>query len=413
MATPLQFRWTQDDERDRIAVVRMRAYAAAAKDLTAYQERIRLDPRAVAGDFLLAEAGGEPVGTATSLSMDMWVRGGNVPCQGIAFVGTVRTHRRGGSGDAPGIATQIMRECLRKGRERGQVLSALMPFRNSFYEHFGYGLVERRHDWKVPISVLPKGDFDGLRYYRTADLQALAACRQRRVCAGQADIKRTMATWEYFLRRGEEGFFVVDRPDDSGPVRGYCGFAADNAAGKPAVRVTELGYENIAALQRILCLLASLKDQYASAIITLPADLPLNRLLRESQLPHKPVVHATAECWPCTRMQVKVLDHAALLAAMTQLPEDRKGKAIVAIHEAEGTVSKLTVEVDCGRAAAMTSDQAAQFECRDTIWASIVFGEMTATRAVELGLATCTSPAALAVLDAFSVGPLPFCNEPF
>jgi predicted acetyltransferase len=413
MSAGLQLRWVQDDERDRIAVVRMRAYAAAAKELPTYQERIRLDSRATAGDFLLAETGGEAVGTATSLSFQMWLRGGPVPCQGIAYVGTVRTHRRGGSGDSPGIATQIMKECLRKARERQQAISALIPFRNSFYDHFGYGLVERRHDWTVPIGILPKGDFDGLRYYRSEDLADLAACRQRIVCSGQADIKRTRQAWEYFLRRGEDGFFVVDRPDEQGPVRGYCGFAETQHDGERAVRVNELGFEDPAALVRILRMLASLKDQYASAILSLPADFPLNRLLRESQIPHKQVVHATAECRPYTRMQVKILDHAVVLGAMTKLPEDRRGKVIVEISESEGTKSRLSIEIANGRATATPTEATAQFECRDTTWASVVFGEITASRAVELGLATSAYSSATALLDAFAVGPLPFCNEPF
>jgi predicted acetyltransferase len=343
----------------------------------------------------------------------MWVRGGPVPCQGIAYVGTVRTHRRGGSSDTPGVATQIMHESIRKARERGQVLSALMPFRNSFYEHFGYGLIERRHDWTVPISVLPKGDFDGLRYYRTTDVEALAACRQKRVCRGQGDIKRTKQAWEYFLRRFEDGFFVVDRPEESGPVCGYMGFAAEPVGGKPGVRVSELGYEDIAALQRLLHMLSSLKDQYGSAILTLPADLPLNRLLRESQMPHKSVVHATAECRPCTRMQVKVLDHKALLEAMTSLPPELRGKVNVAVHEAEKTVSRFAIDFSDGRASVTPTDATPQFECRDTVWSAIAMGELPAGRAVELGQASCTSPAALAVLDALAHGPMPFCNEPF
>src|SRR4051794_20182549 len=52
----LQLRWAQDDELDRVALTRMRAYAPAAKELPTYQEKIRLDPRAGSGDFLLAEA---------------------------------------------------------------------------------------------------------------------------------------------------------------------------------------------------------------------------------------------------------------------------------------------------------------------------------------------------------------------
>ena len=47
----------------------------------------------------------------------MWVRGGRVPCHGVAFVGTIRTVRRAG-GKEMGIATQLMHVTLAKARER-------------------------------------------------------------------------------------------------------------------------------------------------------------------------------------------------------------------------------------------------------------------------------------------------------
>jgi len=54
--------------------------------------------------------------------------------------------------------------------------------------------------------------------------------------------------------------------------------------------------------------------QYSSAILILPVDLPLNLLLKETQVPHRSVTHTTAEMKIHTRMQVRVLDHARLLA---------------------------------------------------------------------------------------------------
>ena len=86
-------------------------------------------------------------------------RGGSFPCQGVAWVGTVKTHRRriaggrrrGNAGDARDASD---------GAERGR-WSALMPFRASFYEHFGYGLVERRNEWTLPLAVLPHGSYGG------------------------------------------------------------------------------------------------------------------------------------------------------------------------------------------------------------------------------------------------------------
>src|SRR4029079_11378161 len=129
------------------------------------------------------------VGTATSLPMTMWVRGGPVTCQGAAFVGTVKTQRRRGGGDE-GIGTAVMREVLRAARERGFVVSALMPFRGSWYEHFGYGIVERRADWTVPMSILPAGEFETVRFYDPQrDRAPIAECRQRVAQRGQADIE--------------------------------------------------------------------------------------------------------------------------------------------------------------------------------------------------------------------------------
>ena len=47
------------------------------------------------------EDGAEAVGTTTSISFNTWVRGSRLPAQGVAWVGTIRTRRRGGSaGDA-------------------------------------------------------------------------------------------------------------------------------------------------------------------------------------------------------------------------------------------------------------------------------------------------------------------------
>lgn len=411
--TMLSLRWVEDDERDRVALTRMRSYAPAAKDLPRFQERIRTDPRLKSGDCLLAEIDGEPVGTATSLSMTTWVRGGAAWCQGVAYVGTIRSHRRGGSADQPGIATRIMHETLRKARERNQSVSALMPFRNSFYERFGYGIVECRHEWNVPTALLPAGDTDGLRHYRSTDLEALAVCRQKLVCRGQCDLKRTKDTWQNLIGQSDDGHFFVDRPEDNGPVRGFVYFETTvRPDGRWQLVVDDLGYEDTAALLRILRMLGSLKDQYMQCQMVLPVDLPLNKLLRETQVPHRIVPHVTAECRAQTRMMMRVLDHKAFLEAMVALPPERKGRAVVAVHEVEANVSKFQVELADGRLTVTPSEQSPQFECKSPAWASVACGEMSATQAVQLGLAT-GSAGAVTVLDVLAMGPMPFCNEPF
>lgn len=204
----IELRWARESDLDRVAEARLRCYAHASKQLEDYQRLLRNDRRAAVGDYLMAEEDGQAIGTTTSLSMTMSVRGGAVPCQGVAWVGTIRTHRRtarrsaqnaGLAADSAGVATRLMAETLRRGRERGQVVSALMPFRASFYEHFGYGLVERRCAWTVPLALLPDVAADGTRFFESADLDEVAACRRRFVARGQCDIEhRSMfgrTTW--------------------------------------------------------------------------------------------------------------------------------------------------------------------------------------------------------------------------
>lgn len=408
----LQLRWIGEADLDRVARTRMLCYSHAGRDLERMRTVIREDPRGRIGDFLLAESNGEPVGTTTSHSMTMWVRGGPVPCQGVAWVGTVKTHRRRTQG-ADGVATQLMRETLRIAREREQVVSALMPFRASFYEHFGYGLVEQRCEWTVPLSILPHGDFDGIRFCRDDDLPELVRFRQRTVERGQCDIERPEDVWRYWLKlRSESGFVVVDRSGPGGTIHGYLHFEHQQAGTKDVLRVMQMSYEDVPALRRQLHFLASLRDQYLSTVMILPADLPLNRLLREPQLPHRHVNHAHAEARQDTRMQVRVLDHKRFVEAM-RLPAHHRGKAIVAVRESEGHESRFAVDAADGRASVAASTASAEFTCPDHAWAAIACGELPATQAVRLGLASAERPGAAEVLDIFRDGPRPLSHEYF
>jgi predicted acetyltransferase len=404
-------RWVGEDDLDRVARARMFCYASASKDLPRFTEGIRADRRAAPGDFLLAEQDGQPVGTATSYSFSMWLRGARLPCQGVGYVGTLKTHRRGSRSAGGGVASQIMRETLRKAREREEVVSALMPFRGSFYEHFGYGFVERRCTWTLPLSTLPAGEFDGIGFYTADDAQALAACRQRIVETGQCNIERGPAGWDWLMRAAEDGLLVVDRAVD-GTVRGYLAFQHLHQNATDTVKVTENGYEDLEGLRRQLHFLASLRDQYSFATLTLPADLPLNWLLRERQIPHRLVNHAVPEVRPFVRMQLRVLDHRRLIEAM-QLPTDCRGKAIIAVQEAEGDVSRFAIDVSDGRASVRPAGGDGGFACPASVWPAVITGDLPATQAVRLGLATVDDPGTAKLLDVFAQGPVPFCSEYF
>jgi predicted acetyltransferase len=408
---PLTLRWVGEDDLDRVARTRTLCFAHGLKDLDRFQKGIREDPRAKAGDFLLAERDGVAVGTSTALSMTMWVRGARIPCQGVAYVGTIKTHRRSAGGEE-GVATQLMRETLRKAREREQVVSALMPFRASFYEHFGYGLVERRNEWTLPLTVLPHGTSEGIRVYERDDLEELSRFRQRIVQQGHCDIERPVPAWEWLLKKTETGFLFIDRPHADGPIRGYLWLEHEKIGARDYLRIIEFNYEDIIALKRQLHFLASLRDQYYAVIGAFSADLQLNWLLRETQLPHRPVNHPTAELRPHTRMQVRILDHKRFLEAL-KLPSDRSGKVVVSVHESEGMESRFALDMSDGHATVIPSSASPAFVCPDRVWAAIACGDLPATRAAHLGLASATNDGDAEAMDLLSGGPAPMCHEYF
>jgi predicted acetyltransferase len=408
----LNVTWVGEAELDRVAETRVLCYAHSRKDLAEWRKYIHNQGRSRPGDYLLAERDGKAVGTATSLRLNMWIRGSAVSCQGVAHVGTIKTERRRGAGREDGVGSIVMREVLRMGREREHVLSALMPWRASYYEHFGYGLVERRAEWMVPLSLMPTEECAGLRFMSDGDKAAMDEARNRMIARGQGDIEKSKSHWDdYFVRKATDGFIVVD-PKPEGGLRGWMLYKQETLAGKERVRVLDLVYDSSEALRRQLSFLGSLRDQYSTAMLILPVDLPLNLLLKETQVPHRPVTHAVAEVGVHTRMQVRVLDHARLISAM-HLQPNRKGSAIVEVRETEGFASKFRIDLEAGKASAKPTEASPDLVCTDRIWASIVMGELPIAKAAELKLAEVNRLNAIGALSAFSDGPVPFCSDGF
>ncbi len=409
----LKLTWATPADYDRVALTRMRCYSPATGKYERYKAGITADARNEPGDFILASRDSIDIGTATSLSLHIWMRGGRIPCQGVAYVGTIKTHRRGGTDAQRGVASQIMDALLLKARERQQPITALMPFRASFYEHFGYGNAEQRVEWTVPLSILPRGEFPGFRFFENADRPALLQTRLREASAGQCDIESSPAAMSFWIDNyWSEGVVAVDQAAPSDPISSYCFITEDRGPQTATAVIDDWSADSPAALVRMLHFLASLKDQYTFARITLPAHLPLNRLLKETQIPHRQVDHPVASSRPYTRMQIRILDHKAALEAMT-LPPTLNGKITVAVGECEGTLSCFQVEADAGKLSVKPFAGHADVQLSDVLWASIVSGDITATTALTLGKITTTSPQAVAFLDAFSVGSAPFCQEYF
>jgi predicted acetyltransferase len=305
-----------------------------------------------------------------------------------------------------------MRETLRLGRERGCVVSALMPFRVSYYEHFGYGVVERRSEWTIPVPILPAGGCEAWRFIQPADRPALAAAWQQSVESGQCDIERDAERWTSRQAMENDGMVVVERPDPAGAVLAYALLVHQPGPPKNLLRVAEWSAASPDSFRSLLCFLGTLRDQYSAVVVTAPADWQINRMLREPQIAHRPVEHHTPDVRMHTRMQLRILDHRRYLESL-RLPSRAGGAVSVGIHETEGDKSRFRLELEGGHIQVSPGPAAVDFECSDRHWAAIATGELPASQAVQSTLATQNTAGAAHTLDSLAVGPLPFCREYF
>jgi predicted acetyltransferase len=98
------------------------------------------------GDF----DGGTALATCSVWDMTQNVRGALLPMGGVAGVATHPAARRGGR------ARRLLTHVLGDMRDQGQAVSALYPFRPSFYQRFGYvGIPQQRRVRLDPRDLTP------------------------------------------------------------------------------------------------------------------------------------------------------------------------------------------------------------------------------------------------------------------
>ncbi|MEM1013076.1 MAG: GNAT family N-acetyltransferase [Planctomycetota bacterium] len=410
----VQIRSATPADRELVARLRARCYRPSYADEEALHkymddERGDLDN----GDILLTSRGGRDVATTTSLRGEMNVRGTVLPCQGIAWVGTTHDARRAG-----GVASRTMHHAINLGRERGEALSSLMPFRASYYANFGYGICERRADWKVPPALLPKGDTSGFRLIEPDDDNALAQmvdCRRSQfghARLGHGDVMFPHAAdagvrmWRNNTVR--TGYLYGDF-DSDGSMRGWLNLIPRDDGPRRGLDAEWMVFDTPDGFMRQLAFLGTLKDQYGFVYFTTPADRPIHLLLRETHLPHRAVEHAHATCAMKARNQVRVLDHARVLSEPAWPNAERTGSMVVRIDTADEVAVTLKLNVEAGRCEATPTDASPDFTCTDNAFAAIALGDVKAAWAATHGLASGMP----GLLDDLGNGPLPFCREYF
>jgi len=194
-----------------------------------------------------------------------------VPMGGVAAVATAPESRNGG------LAKMLMSRAHRQMRAEGRPLAALMPFKHQFYARMGYADVFFMHECTLaPDQIAPRDAapfharlIDGEREWRTLEelhqkygAQYFGTVRRNalywrmRYLASHREIKRV-----YLIERGQTpaGFVITN-------------LGKDETTGKPRLAVAQAVWTERGALDAILQLLRSHRDQVPKIIWRLPTD---------------------------------------------------------------------------------------------------------------------------------------------
>ncbi len=412
----LHCRFARTDEVPRVGRLVAHSFPGPTRTPAWWEERLR-DPRYGGGvdTLLLAESAGALVGACQLHPLRQWVAGVALPVAGVGTVAISPVHRK------QGFAAKMVTAGLHAARARGDVASALYPFRVPFYERLGYGDAGVAVQWQVPPRVLPDApERLHVELLDSAEARGEAHALYGRWARGQTgQLERSPRVWSELCTQPDRALVGYRAP--GGALEGYAflTYRPDLPRANRYVEVDELVWTSPASRRALHAWLGSLGDQWDQLLIR---SLPAHRLsdwLSEPRLPHD-----AAPLWglwaPAATVLMGPMFRLLDVVAAWRQRHTVEGAAFAVVLEVEDAqlpenAGHWTLSLEGGRASVARSGGSAQVTLRlDVSTLSRLFiGALSASAGVVAGLIDCDRPDLLAPLDAALALPEPWTFDRF
>jgi predicted acetyltransferase len=342
-----------------------------------------------------------------------WVAGEPMPMTGVGTVAISPVRRK------QGRAAELVTAALRAGRERGDIVSALFPFRVSFYQRLGYGLAGEALQYQVPTGTLP----DSAERHRVAviesdDERAEALALYNRWAATQnGQLERSARLWQTIAGTGHA---LLGYRAHHGGLEGYALviYRTDLQPQERYLEVDEMVWATDSARRGLYAWLGSLGDQWQQILLrALPSDR-LGDWLREPRLPH-----GTAPPWrlwapSATLMSgpmFRLIDVRAAFEGRRVEPTPAMAVAIeIEDAQFEENCGSWRIALDAGRAIVeRTGALDVSLRMDISTLSRIFIGSLSPTSALRAGLLECDHEELLGVLDTALALPEPWTFDRF
>jgi predicted acetyltransferase len=282
MSAALRCRFARQDEIEEAARLVAHSFPGATRPPAWWQEQLRSPPWGGGPETLLVgELEGRLVAALQLHPLQQWISGEAVAVAGVGTVSISPVQRR------RGLGAVLMAAALRAARERGDLGSALYPFRTSFYGRLGYGHAGEALQYRVAPSELP--DSPGRRDVRILDDDAGLRDahdlygRWARTQTGQLERSAPL-----FVRAcTAQDRVLVGYRGDGGILDGYAlaVYRPDLPRQERYLEVDELVWMTDAARRALYGWLSSVGDQWEQLLLRSLPSHQLGDWLREPRLP--------------------------------------------------------------------------------------------------------------------------------
>mgnify|MGYP001077600616 CR=1 FL=1 len=358
------------------------------------------------------------VGACKALHMTQYIAGVAMPMMGLAAVAVAPDWRRQGLGERLCVAA------VELAADRGDVLSALYPFRPDYYRRLGWGLVGGLHEYRIRTDAIQAGRISShIRDARLErDTEAIAACYRRVAVASNGPLERDRHIWAYQLEGVDLGAQPVDADalwtaraepayrvvvHDDGDVTGYAllrGLRQDTSAHN-TLEVRELVAESDTAYLGLLAHIAAQWDRWPRTHYCARPDELFPELLKDPRPPRfrevRSLYFPTARIVRGPMLRLVDVPGALRLRRFFDTGQPRTATLAITVSDEQRPENRgpWTVRLDAEGAAEVEEngdgDPDAALDADAATLARIFAGELAPGRAARLGRARVDGDATL------------------